>query len=93
MVCDNDPLIAKFISTPKELQPLNCAVFYGGMIEAVLSANGFVSLSRDVTLAHPSLQDSKVSAHFVPLPEFPNRTVYLIKLAEPPGGIAASPPA
>ena len=42
MIFDNDPLICKFISPPKELQSLNCAVFYSGMIESVLISNGFV---------------------------------------------------
>jgi len=43
MVYDNDPLICKFFSIPKEFQNLNCAVFYGGMIEAILTANGYVT--------------------------------------------------
>ena len=43
MIIDNDPLISRFISTPKELSSLNCAAFYCGVIEAVLDANGYVS--------------------------------------------------
>lgn len=43
MVFDNDPLICKYIAPPKELQSLNCAVFYCGMIESVLVSNGFVN--------------------------------------------------
>ncbi len=42
MIFDNDPLICKFISPPKELQSLNCAVFYSGMIESILISSGFV---------------------------------------------------
>lgn len=42
MIFDNDPMISKFISPPKELMALNCAIFYGGMIEAILTSNGFV---------------------------------------------------
>lgn len=43
MIFDNDPLICKYVSPPKELQSLNCAIFYGGMIEAILCAHGFVN--------------------------------------------------
>ena len=42
MIFDNDPLVSKFISPPKELQSLNCATFYSGMIEAILQSNGYV---------------------------------------------------
>lgn len=44
MIVDNDPLISRFISTPKELNALNCAAFYCGAIESVLEANGYVRL-------------------------------------------------
>lgn len=44
MIFDNDPLISKFISSPKDLQSLNCAIFYGGMIESILDSNGYVNL-------------------------------------------------
>jgi hypothetical protein len=44
MIFDHDPLICKYISPPKELQSLNCAVFYSGMIESVLLSNGFVKI-------------------------------------------------
>lgn len=42
MIIDNDPMIARYISTPKEISSLNCAAFYCGVIEAVLKANGIV---------------------------------------------------
>ena len=42
MIFDNDPQISKYISPPKELQTLNCSVFYGGIIEAILISNGYV---------------------------------------------------
>lgn len=42
MIFDNDPLISKFISAPKDLQSLNCAIFYGGMIESILNSSGYV---------------------------------------------------
>lgn len=44
MIFDNDPPISKFISAPKDLQSLNCAIFYGGMIESILSSNGYVKI-------------------------------------------------
>ncbi len=42
MIIDNDPLISRFISTPKELSALNCAAFYCGIIEGILDVNGYV---------------------------------------------------
>jgi hypothetical protein len=69
MVYDNDPQVCKFISTPKEILPLNCAAFYAGIIEAILTANYY---------------GCTVTAHFSATVDYPNRTVFLIKLSNPP---------
>lgn len=44
MIFDNDPLISKFIAPPRDLASLNCSIFYGGMIGAILFSNGFVNI-------------------------------------------------
>lgn len=41
---ENEPLVNKFISKPKDKGSLNCAVFTAGIIEAILNSCGFVSI-------------------------------------------------
>lgn len=43
-IIEKDPLVNKFISVPKDKGSLNCATFSAGIIEAVLSNCGFVSI-------------------------------------------------
>lgn len=43
MVHENDPVLTRYISVPKELSSLNCMAFTAGCVEAVLDASGFVS--------------------------------------------------
>ncbi|CAI2173551.1 5884_t:CDS:2 [Funneliformis geosporum] len=43
MISDNDPLISKYISVPKELSELNCNSFLAGIVEAILDGSQFVS--------------------------------------------------
>lgn len=52
MIFDNDPLICKYISPPKELASLNCAVFYSGIIESVLLSNGFVKKTSVIIISY-----------------------------------------
>lgn len=37
-------MVNKFISIPRDKSSLNCAVFIAGIIEAVLTGTGFVSI-------------------------------------------------
>ncbi|PRT53617.1 Transport protein particle subunit trs31 [Wickerhamiella sorbophila] len=64
MIIDNDPLITRFISVPKDMAQLNCAAFAAGIIEAVLDA---------------SLFTAKVTAHTMGTPQTPDKTVYLVQ--------------
>lgn len=43
MISDNDPLVSRYISVPKELSQLNCNAFVAGIVEAVLDGCQFVS--------------------------------------------------
>ncbi|ODQ67864.1 hypothetical protein NADFUDRAFT_81000 [Nadsonia fulvescens var. elongata DSM 6958] len=65
MIIDNDPLINRFISIPKDMSQLSCAAFCAGIIEAVLDG---------------ALFQATVTAHTVAMDNYPTRTVYLIKL-------------
>lgn len=67
MITDNVPLIAKFISIPKEYGDLNCSAFVAGIIEGALDSAGFFA---------------NVVAHSAPTPEAPLRTIFLVKFAE-----------
>nr|CAI5864293.1 unnamed protein product [Callosobruchus analis] len=41
---EKEPLVNRFISVPRDKSSLNCAVFIAGIIEAVLTGTGFVSI-------------------------------------------------
>lgn len=43
MISDNEPILSKYISVPKELSQLNCNAFVAGIVEAVLDGCQFVS--------------------------------------------------
>ena len=68
MISDNEPIISKFISIPKEIKSLNCGAFVAGIVEAVLD-----SLSFPAT----------VSAHSTGTDLYPTRMTILVKLSEP----------
>ncbi|KAI8898922.1 NO signaling/Golgi transport ligand-binding domain-containing protein [Globomyces pollinis-pini] len=64
MISENEPLLTKFISVPKELSSLNCGAFIAGIVEAVLDGSGF---------------PAKVTAHSTGNATQLNRTTILIK--------------
>lgn len=43
MISDNEPVLTRYISVPKELSQLNCNAFVAGIVEAVLDGCQFVS--------------------------------------------------
>ncbi|ORZ10862.1 NO signaling/Golgi transport ligand-binding domain-containing protein [Absidia repens] len=65
MISDNDPILTRYISVPKELSQLNCNAFIAGIVEACLDGYQF---------------PARVTAHTVPVDGFPQRTTILIKL-------------
>lgn len=67
MIIDNEPLVTRFISVPKDMSQLNCAAFAAGIIEAVLDASSF---------------SAKVTAHSMGTPQTPDKTVYLVQFEE-----------
>jgi len=65
MIIDNDPIITRYISIPKDMSQLSCSALTAGLVEAVLDG-----------LAFPA----RVTAHSVPTDAHPLRTTILIKL-------------
>lgn len=49
MIIDNDPLIERNISVPRDMGGLSCSSFTAGIVEAVLDGLGFV---RPITLLY-----------------------------------------
>ncbi|KAJ2963118.1 hypothetical protein NQZ79_g1773 [Umbelopsis isabellina] len=64
MISDNEPVLTKYISVPRELSQLNCNAFLAGVVEAILDSAQF---------------SARVTAHTVPIDGFPLRTTILIK--------------
>ncbi|OAJ36353.1 hypothetical protein BDV3_000989 [Batrachochytrium dendrobatidis] len=64
MISDNEPLITKYISVPREMSSLNCGAFTAGVVEAILDGCQF---------------PARVSAHSTGNDTFPSRTTILIK--------------
>jgi hypothetical protein len=48
MISDNEPVLTKYISVPRELSQLNCNAFLAGVVEAILDSAQFVSVGRMV---------------------------------------------
>ena len=71
MIIDNEPLVNRYVSVPREMSQLNCAAFVAGIIEGVCDGAAF---------------PARVTAHTVGKPEdpgemWPGRTVFLVKFA------------
>ncbi|KAI5862736.1 putative SPP30 protein [Durotheca rogersii] len=68
MIIDNEPLVNRYISVPKDLSQLNCAAYVAGIIEGVCDGCAF---------------PARVTAHSVGKQEegemWPGRTVFLVK--------------
>lgn len=65
MIIDNEPVIERYISVPKDMGGMSCSSLTAGIVEAVL----------DGLRLH-----GRVTAHHTPTDQFPSRTTILIKL-------------
>ncbi|KAI0044369.1 TRAPP I complex [Auriscalpium vulgare] len=65
MIIDNDPIVTRNISIPRDMSQLSCSSFTAGIVEAVLDGLGF---------------PARVTAHNTPNETYPSRTTILIKL-------------
>ncbi|KAJ6584279.1 NO signaling/Golgi transport ligand-binding domain-containing protein [Mycena sp. CBHHK59/15] len=85
MIIDNDPLVERYISVPKDMSQLSCSSFTAGIVEAVLDGLCFVRRRPLIACWHCSLtrsvlQPARVTAHNTPTTQYPSRTTILIKL-------------
>ncbi|OLY84864.1 Transport protein particle subunit trs31 [Smittium mucronatum] len=65
MLTDNDPLVSRFISVPKDMASFSPCSFVAGVVEAIMD----------------SCQcPARVTAHTVPVDGRPHRTVILMKI-------------
>jgi len=83
MIIDNDPLIERHISVPRDMSQLSCSSFTAGIVEAVLDGLSFVSViffQKFESSLNIALKPARVTAHNTPNVQFPNRTTILIKL-------------
>lgn len=79
MIIDNDPIITRNISVPRDMSQLSCSSFTAGIVEAVLDGLGFVRhsfisfiLARSLTdgIRYSSLLVSRHTIHrmiYIPL--------------------------
>ena len=67
MIIDNDPVITRSISVPRDMSQLSCSSFTAGIVEAVLDGLGFVSsVLSDMSLA--DLSSSLLASRLTTLP-------------------------
>ncbi|RYP48796.1 hypothetical protein DL770_001843 [Monosporascus sp. CRB-9-2] len=70
MIIDNEPLVNRYVSVPREMSQLNCAAFVAGIVEGVCDGSAF---------------PARVTAHTVGRQDegemWPGRTVFLVKFA------------
>ena len=71
MIIDNEPLVNRYVSVPREMSQLNCAAFVAGIVEGVCDGAGFPAR----VTAHT------VGRHDEPGEMWPARTVFLVKFA------------
>lgn len=64
MISDNDLLITRAITIPKEMSQLSCGAYMAGIVQGALDGLGF---------------PCRVTSHSAPSPQFPKRTTLLIK--------------
>lgn len=64
MITENEPILTKYVSIPKELHGLNVSALVAGILESFIVNAGF---------------GCSVSALSAPTSKYPNKTVYLIK--------------
>ncbi|KAI0123069.1 NO signaling/Golgi transport ligand-binding domain-containing protein [Xylariales sp. AK1849] len=72
MIIDNEPLVNKYISVPKDMNQLNCAAFVAGIVEGVCDGSAFPA---KVTAHSVGKQGGEEEGKEM----WPGRTVFLLK--------------
>ncbi|KAK9422159.1 putative NO signaling/Golgi transport ligand-binding domain-containing protein [Seiridium unicorne] len=73
MIIDNEPLVNKYISVPKNMDQLNCAAYVAGIIEGVCDGSGFAARVTAHTVRQPGEEEGREM--------WPGRTVFLVKFS------------
>ncbi|KAH6649033.1 NO signaling/Golgi transport ligand-binding domain-containing protein [Truncatella angustata] len=73
MIIDNEPLVNKYISVPKNMDQLNCAAYVAGVIEGVCDGSGFPARVSAHTVRQPGEEEGREM--------WPGRTVFLVKFS------------
>ncbi|KAK7751676.1 Trafficking protein particle complex subunit 31 [Diatrype stigma] len=71
MVIDNEPLVNRHVSVPREMSQLNCAAFVAGIVEGLCDGAGFPARVTAHTVGRPDVEGEM----------WPGRTVFLVKFA------------
>lgn len=73
MIIDNEPLVNKYISVPKNMDQLNCAAYVAGIVEGVCDGSGFPARVTAHTVRQPGEEEGREM--------WPGRTVFLVKFS------------
>ncbi|KAI1849422.1 hypothetical protein JX265_008576 [Neoarthrinium moseri] len=73
MIIDNEPLVNRYVSVPRNMDQLNCAAFVAGVVEGVCDGAGFPARVTAHTVRQPGEEEGKEM--------WPGRTVFLLKFA------------
>ncbi|KAK6848950.1 hypothetical protein PG995_012783 [Apiospora arundinis] len=84
MIIDNEPLVNRYISVPRDMSQLNCAAFVAGIIEGVCDGSAFparvtahsVGKQQATPAAEGAGEDGGEGKEM-----WPGRTVFLVKFA------------
>ncbi|KAK8067118.1 trafficking protein particle complex subunit 5 protein [Apiospora hydei] len=83
MIIDNEPLVNRYISVPRDMSQLNCAAFVAGIIEGVCDGSAFparvTAHSVGKQQAAPAADGGEDTGEGKEM--WPGRTVFLVKFA------------
>ncbi|KAF3021028.1 hypothetical protein G7054_g15130 [Neopestalotiopsis clavispora] len=73
MIIDNEPLVNRYVSVPRNMDQLNCAAYVAGIVEGVCDGSGFAARVSAHTVRQPGEEEGREM--------WPGRTVFLVKFA------------
>jgi len=82
MISDNEPVVNKYISVPKDMSQLNCAAYVAGMIEGVCDAAGFTTGGVTAHSANEATDDGEKDGKSEKEVLWPDKTIYLIRFGK-----------
>lgn len=73
MIIDNEPLVNRYVSVPRNMDQLNCAAYVAGIVEGVCDGSGFAARVSAHTVRQPGEEEGREM--------WPGRTVFLVKFS------------